>query len=243
MFDLVEGRVFQLRSKSTRYPAPCALVVDDKASGWDRPIFASVDRCGVIGHGPYERFHNPRIYIPGIRREQFTSSRVLCRRRDLERFDADDLALIRYGLALDFSGSIHGGYGDMGIPVVVPAEWTVFWLAAFEPNDFRIYDWWHHPELMALLRGAWHLNSHGGARHLGYKFGHMWATRHSGSRLNQIRRFFRSRLGGIIEQPVKVVRWSEGHNTHIEEIRLDCPPLGGRACLVEYPGGWQGIYQ
>lgn len=241
--QIAEGRVFELRSKSKRYPAPCALVIDGKADGWCSRMFAAVDRRGVIGHGLYTRSHNPDIYVEGIRREQFISSRVLRRRRDLERFDSDDLALIRYGLALDFSGLVRGNYSDMNIPAVVPADWTVFWLAAFQPDDFRIYDVWHHKGLESLLHGAWHFNSHGGSRHLGYKFGHAWGTRHTGERLSKIRDFLRARLGDLIEQQVKVVRWSEGQNTYTEEIRRDCPALGSRACLVQSPSGLQGIYR
>jgi hypothetical protein len=163
---IAEGRVFELRSKSKRYPAPCALVIDDSASGWNSRIFASVDSYGVVGDGLYARRHNPDIYVGGLHREQFNSSRVLRRRRELERFDADDLELIRYGLAIDFTGCIHGRYSDMRIPTVVPAEWTVFWLAAWDDHDFRWID--REPELQRLLHGAWHFESHGGYRHLGY---------------------------------------------------------------------------
>jgi hypothetical protein len=241
---LAEGRVFELRSQSKRYPAPCALVIDDRTSGWGARIFASVDSYGVVGHGCYTRRHNPDIYVEGLRREQFNSSRIRCRRRDLERFDADDLALIRYGLALDFSGCIRGNYSDMSIPAVVPAEWTVFWLAAWDKGDYRWLDFDHRAELRHLLYGAWHFESNGGARHLGYKFGCLWATRHSGSRLGEIRTFLRSHWGSaIVEQHVKVARWSEGQNIYTEEVRRECPALGSRACLVETPHGMQGIYR
>ena len=242
--QLANGRVFELRSKSKRYPAPCALVIDNKAMGWGARIFAAVDSHGCFGHGSHRR-HNPGIYIEGLRRDEFTGSRVRCRRFDLERFDADDLALIRYGLTLDFTGRIEGAYSNisMDIPVIVPAEWTVFWLPAWDADDYR---WLHiepREELRQLFSGAWHLESYGGCRHLGYGFGHAWATRHSGSRLNQIRQFLRSRLGGLIEQHVKVMRWSEGENVFTEEIRRDCPALGSRACLVQTPNGTQGIYR
>jgi len=243
--QIAEGRVFELRSKSKRYPAPCALVINDKGNGWGSRIFESVDRFGVVGDGLYTRRHNPDIYVGGIRREQFNSSRVLRRRRDLERFDADDLALIRYGLSLDFTGRIRGTHSDMSIPTVVPADWTTFWLAAWEQDDFRHYDleWMHgQPELQRLLHGAWHFESHGGCRHLGYKFGVAWATRHSGTRLNQIRKYLRSRWGSrLVEQPVKVARWTDGQNIYTEEVRRDCPALGSRWCTVQTPNG-QGIY-
>lgn len=239
-----EGRVFELRSKSTKYPAPCALVIDEKGTGWGSRMFAAVDRFGVIGDGLYARRHNPAIYVNGLRLEQFNSSRVLRRRRDLERFDADDLALIRYGLALDFTGKIHGSYSDIHIPTVVPAEWTIFWIAAYGEDDGRWFDWMDATDDLAkLLHGAWHFESRGGRRDLGYKFGFAWGTRHTGSRLNQIRRFLRTRWGSsLIEQSTRVVRWTEGENVCTAEIRRNCPPLGGRSMTVQSPQGICGIY-
>lgn len=225
--QLADGRVFELRSKSKRYPAPCALVVDDKATGWGSRVFASVDQYGVVGYGGYSRSHNPAIYVDGIRREQFTSARVRQRRPDLERFDADDLKLIRYGCWLDFSGRIRGSHLDMNIPVVVPSEWTIFWLPAFEPYDFRIHHIGPRDELDELLGGAWHFVSHGGPRHLGYKFGHAWATRHSGARLDQIRQFLRLQLPDLIEQPATVVRGGDRIGSYMEAIGEECPVLCG----------------
>ena len=230
--QIVEGRVFELRSKSKRYPAPCALVINDKANGWGNPIFAPVDKQGVIGLS-YPR-GNPNIYIGGIRREEFTSSRVLRRRRDLERFDADDLALIRYGLTIDFTGHITGTYSDMHIPTVIPAEWTVFWLSAWDDGDFT-YGYDHH--IKPLLSGAWNFYSHGGARRLGYRFGCLWGTRHTGKRLNEIRKFLRSHYSGLMEMPVKISRYKDGDKIYTEEVRRDCPALGSRWCTVESLNG------
>ncbi len=242
--QLVKGRVFELRSRSKQYPAPCALVIDDKASGSNSRVFEAVDQFGVIGDGLYTRRHNPKIYVNGLRREQFNSSRVLRRRRDLERFDTDDLALIRYGLALDFTGRIRRSYSDMRIPTAVPAEWTVFWVPAWQEGDSRWIDHLGNSELDRLLRGAWYLEGHGGSRNCGYRFGRAWATRHSGVRLNQIRQCLRFRWGsGLFEQPVKVARWTEGQNVYTEEIRRDCPALGTRACMVQTPNGMLGIYR
>lgn len=199
--QLVNGRVFELRSKSKRYPAPCALVTDEKGGGHGSPIFSAVDDKGVIGHGLYERKHNPGIYVPGIKRDEF-AARAVRRRRDLERFDRDDLDLIRYGYKLDFNGRIRGSYTDMSLPVVVPSDWAVFWVPAFADGDFRRY---HGPlfEFQDMLSGAWHYESIGGARRLGYKFGHVWATRHTGARLTAIREALRRRFDDLIEQPAK----------------------------------------
>jgi hypothetical protein len=240
--QLVEGRVFELRSKSKRFPPPCALVINDKGNGWGSRIFTAVDRFGVIGDGLYRRPHNPDIYVEGIRREQFTSSRVVRRRRDLERFDSDDINLIRYGLALDFTGRIHGRYSDMHIPTVSPGDWTVFWLAAWDDDDYRWLHTYSDKELDNLLCGAWHFISHGGSRHLGYKFGVAWGTRHSGLRLDKIKSILRRKWGSrLIEQPVKIVRWSDGKNIYTEEVRRDCPALGSRWRTVQTGNSITGI--
>ncbi len=233
--QIVNGRVFELRSRSTHYPAPCALVINEKANGRVERIFAAVDRLGVIGDGLYHRTRNPNIPVDWLLPEQFNSSRVVRRRRDLERFDADDLALIRYGLAIDFSGQIHGRYSDITIPTL-PADWTVFWLGAWTDREFRWID--NEPELAKLLHGAWHFISRGGRRDLGYRFGHAWGTRHTGERLNQIRRFLRTRYGSrLVEQPVKVVRWFDGQRTITEEVRRDSPALGSRHRTIDTPTG------
>src|SRR6266436_586119 len=104
--QIVNGRVFELRSASKRYPPPCALVINEQATGYGARVFTPVDEYGVIGGA--SRRGNPNIYVEGIRPEQFTGARVRRRRPDLERFDADDLALIRWGLTLEFSGRISG---------------------------------------------------------------------------------------------------------------------------------------
>jgi hypothetical protein len=76
-FQIVEGRVFELRSKSKRYPAPCALVIDESAHGNSR-MSAPLDRLRVIGRS--YPCGNPDIYVERLRRELFNSSHILCRR-------------------------------------------------------------------------------------------------------------------------------------------------------------------
>jgi hypothetical protein len=225
--QIVNGRVFELRSRSKRYPAPCALVIDEEAQGWNGRIFELVDEAGVVGDGLYSRSHNPNIYVGAIRRDQFNSSRVVRRRRDLERFDRDDLALIRYGYAIDFNGRIHGSSGGVRIPVINPASWTVFWTPAYRQSDYRYGVPSHESrEFEKLISGAWWFHNHGGPQHLGYSFGDAWGTRHTGSRLRTVRDFLRSRMGNVIEQQVRVVRYLEGNAEITEELRRECPALG-----------------
>jgi hypothetical protein len=228
--QIADGRVFELRSASRRYQPPCALVISAGAGYGCREV-VGVDKDGVIGNGIYRRDSNPAIYVEGLRGKRLTE-RIVRRRRDLERFDYYDLELIRYGHALDFDGRIHGSCGDTHIPLVAPAEWTVFWLPAFAPSDF----FWPSPDIAALMRGAWWFSNHGGPRHLGYKYGRMWATRHSGRRLDAIRSRLRVLRGDMIEQRVRVARWSDNEHTYTAEIRRECPALGGRAISVDTTG-------
>ena len=221
--QVADGRAFELRSKSKNYPPPCALVINAMAHERGDRMCVGIDQHGVIGDGIYRRSHNLRIFVEGMRIDQFTSARVRCRRPDLERFGADDLELIRYGLALDFNGCIHDRYNDPGVPTVVPSKWTVFWLAAFELYDYRICEVRNHKELLRLLSGAWHFNSFGGCRHLGYKFGHAWGTRHLGARLEEIRNFFRSHLPDIREQQINVIRGKDGQNAIEGYSKIECP--------------------
>lgn len=213
--QLAVGRVFELHSQSKIYPPPCALILDTDGKCGSRQV-AGVDASGVIGHGLYRRRSNPAIYVDGLRGRRLTS-RIARRRRDLERFDRDDIALIRYGCALDFDGRIE----TESIPVVVPAEWTVFWIPPYADGFPWITD-----EIRVLLRGAWHFSKHGGPKHLGYKFGHAWATRHTGSRLKQIGNASRRFQENVIEQTARVVQWSDENHVFTSELRSECPPLG-----------------
>lgn len=232
--EFVNGQVYELRSASKHYPAPCALVLNSTCKHRSGRAVVAVDRCGVIGDGFYARSHNPGIHVSSFSLEDLRK-RIVRRRRDLERFDCFDLDLIRYGYALDFSGLIHGGVSS--IPLTRPADWTVFWTPPYAKDEFYYSP---HGEINPLLAGAWHFHTHGGPRHLGYKFGHLWSTRHGGRALRQIRDCLRSFRGDLIEQACRVVRWQSGEKVFTSELRRDCPALGSgsgsRVTTYEGPG-------
>ena len=240
--QLVEGRVFELRTQSKKYPPPCGLILNASAGRADK-FMTAVDQCGVIGNGLYQRSHNPDIYVDGIRADQFTSRRIARRRRDLERFDSMDMALIRSGYALDFEGRITA-YPEPHIPLVIPAGWTVFWLRAWHWNDYRWINIDHTIERQ-LFRGAWWFSNLGGCRRLGYKFGQCWATRHTGRRLKAIRDFLRASFPDLIEQQTRVVRWNDSEGRiYTTEIRRECPALGSTAMYIENPNGFiTGVFR
>lgn len=235
--QLATGRVFELRSKSTRYPPPCGLVLDPAANCLGKKLMTAMDKFGVIGDSLYKRPSSPDIYVDGIRHNQFTSQRIVRRRRDLERFDAQDIALISSGYALDFEGRITS-YPEPQIPTFcgIPSEWTVFWLPAWDKEDYR---WLHvdHTIERQVFRGAWWFSNHGGCRHLGYSYGRVWATRHAGRRLAAIRDFLRAMFSDLIEQPTRVVRWNDAGTIYTSEVRRDCPALGSRAIYITAPNG------
>ncbi len=233
--QLADGRVFELRSKSKLYAPPCGLVIN-AAAKYAHGFMRLIDEYGTTGRTLYSRRHNPDIYVEGIRPDQFTSKKIARRRPDLEKFNADDLALIRYGYDLDFDGRMSSR-SDTSIPLAMPAEWTVFWVPAYtegfpypHPNDRE----------RKMLGGAWHFENHGGPPHLGYKYGHMHATRHAGKRLNRVRKVLLRYLPGLIETQVHVVRYKNQHGQTCTttEYNGDCPPLGdGRTTIVETPQG------
>ncbi len=177
---------------------------------------------------PY-RYHHPTLYVPGFSGKNLTK-RIARRRRDLERFDRDDITLILQGYGLDFTGRIHGA---RHIPTTISANWTVLWVPAFAASDF----YWSSRRVDELLRGAWHFTNHGGARHLGYQFGHMWATLHTGKRLREIQDEIYRERPDVIVQDVKVVRWSDEKATYTAEVRRECPPLGGRCLRIDWHDG------
>lgn len=220
--ELAPGRVFELRSTSKRYPAPCALVVRSQDERDGGKQVTEVDGSGVIGQGLYHRPSNPRIYVDGLSGVQL-AKRITRRRRDLERFDRDDLCLIRHGYAIDFDGCIRGCCLEMsGVPLT-PAVWTLFWLPASGERD-----WWYPPRFCErkYLRGAWYFINRGGARHLGYKYERLWATRHQGKRLDAFRKALREMRPDVIEQECRVVRYREDGWTVTTELRRPCPALG-----------------
>lgn len=225
--ELIEGRVFELRSRSTRYAPPCALIVREQPR-YGEPQAEEVDRAGVIKGSRY-RHHHPTQYVPDFKGD-YLQKRIARRRRDLERFDRDDIELIRQGYGLDFTGRIHGA---KRIPSTIPATWTVLWVPADALNDC----YWSSRRIDELLRGAWHFTNHGGARHLGYSFGYMWATLHTGKRLCEIQDAIYRERPDVIVQEVKVVRWSDERATYTAEVRRECPPLGGRCLQIDWRDG------
>lgn len=231
--QLANGRVFELRSQSKTKPAPCVLVVRE-AAGYGERFSVQVDEWGVVDYS--SRGHHPDVRVYPLRPDRFNSRTIARRRPDLEKFDEDDLALIRYGYALDFDGRINRA--TPGCPLTRPAEWTVFWFPAYGPEEFRYPAFKQRDRERKLFGGAWHFESHGGPKDLGYNYGHVWATRHTGTRLDKIRRFLKRQFPDLIEQHVSVARRTKADGTIVtEEVRDECAPLGSRFTSVATASG------
>jgi hypothetical protein len=225
MNDQSRSSAWLMRSTSKTKAAPCVLIINAVC----RDRFAvEIDGRGVVDYNSRSHHQSARVY--DLLPRNFNSSRIASRRADLERFDQDDLALIRYGYALDFDGRIYGC-----LPLTRPAEWTVFWFPPYGPGEFRYPDFKQRDRECKLFAGAWHFESHGGAKHLGYKYGHVWATRHVEHRLEEIRTFLKGQFPDIIEQHSSVVRWTKEGVTYtgLREPG-NCPAL---SCGTVMEGG------
>jgi hypothetical protein len=236
--QIANGRVFELRSRSKTKPAPCALIVDATA-GYGGRFAVEIDENGIVDYD--SRGHHQDVRIYDLHRH-FDGSQIARRREDLERFNEDDMALIRYGRALDFDGRIADRHNPH-IPLTkVPAEWTVLWFPAYGKDEYRYPDFKRRNQEHKLFAGSWHFDCYGGAAHLGYKYGHAWGTMHAGKRLDKIRTFLKRQFPDLVETQVHVIRSTnrQGQSCVTSEYDGECAPLGdGRTTITETPQGCQ----
>jgi hypothetical protein len=149
------GRVFELKARhGSREPVCVMIVRDPRQPSYGHPIAERIDAAGM------RRAWKGRFYAGSMRLSDFTSAKIARRRRDLERFDARDIALVNYGIKLDFTGKLQ--IDEYGMARSIPfihefpeIEWTIFstchsqfmWRLNFPDAASRLSD---------LLRGDWH---------------------------------------------------------------------------------------
>ena len=215
--SLEPGRVFELRSQSAKYAAPCALIVKEEDDPHYQRFAVRVDRFGAVGEGFYRRRGNPAFQIEYMSPTEL-EKRIRCRRPDLERFDAEDVALVAGGYGLDFGGKITlDGYSSkMFLPG--PGDWTIFW--TYHTGTLPMLWGEQQQELDDASHGAWHCMRHGGPRYLGFGFGRAWLTRQRGARLRGIERVL-SRLPHLERQEISMVRTADGARV----VGPPCPVL------------------
>lgn len=194
--QLAPGRVFQLKRKTYRGNPVCVLITATP-DGWDPyPMCVQVDEHGCVFDGSWNR---ARTYVGNLRTGDFTGQIIACRRPDLERFDARDIELIRYGCPMDFTGRLDKYEWPGILPSIPGIEWTVFWMW-YE----SIFSTFLPGEVMALFRGAWHFTA---SRDEGYPPRHVkaWVSAETDPRkLNEIHRAL-GRLFSIHRGTVRVV--------------------------------------
>lgn len=154
------GRVFELSRKTYAGANVRALVIRDPtgpdACAWRGDFLREVDERGCVPDGQRGR---ARRSVRVIRTDEFKAGMVIARRPELERFDCDDLAMIRYGIGVSFGGRLdRSSHGATCVPMLPGIRWTALWTA---------YDMMSMPsseERRALdraLSGAWHFRVFG----------------------------------------------------------------------------------
>ncbi len=227
--EYAPGRVFELRRKTYDGRPICALAIQNAQPGsyGSATHFVQVDERGCT-EGPYPRAQS-RFWVGGIHRNRMTSALIARRRPDLERFDDDDLELIRYGHKLEFGGRIRTDGVKTHIPHLAGKTWTIFWTKNDQTFNFRGA---HVAELEALLHGHWHMQSRCGGD---WTFGrdsrlNGWATVDTDpARLRRIERHLRRHLTHLEVQTIAMVAFREGD---LRVIRAH-----GRPCPVVWSGG------
>lgn len=149
--QLAPGRVFQLKRKTYRGNPVCVLITAVPDRWTSDPMCIQVDEYGCVRKDLRNR---ARFYEGNLRPGNFTGKLVACRRPELERFDAKDIELIRYGCPMDFHGRLDKYEWPGTLPSIPGIEWTVFWMW-----HESIFSTFLPDEVAALFHGAWHFTA------------------------------------------------------------------------------------
>lgn len=149
--QLAPGRVFQLKRKTYRGNSVCVLITDVPERWTNYPMCIEVNKNGCVFPGYGDR---ARSYVGALRPSDFTGRLIVRRRRDLERFDAMDIAMIQHGCPMDFTGRLDRYEWPGTIPSIPGVQWTVFW-TRYDSVVSTILP----REVKALFYGAWHFTA------------------------------------------------------------------------------------
>jgi hypothetical protein len=227
--ELAAGRVFELKTRSTRHPPPLILIAGDPDK------YGKVESRLIRERGMMKRYdHHPSVRSWMNRVSDFTTARVARRRRDLERYDARDLELIRYGSCIDFTGSIDTGCTRAMIPTLCPGiVWTIFWTKKYPfLMDYR--------EVRTAMRGTWHFESWAGGD---WRFGrdstmHAWCTAETDRRkLNAIERILRRSLNHLERREVRMVEYVDQGARVLMPLGHCGPAVRKGGVRIEWPNG------
>lgn len=237
--EYAPGRVFELRRKTYDGHPVCALAIREYRSdtGGSATYFVQVDGQGCT-EGPYARSQS-RTWVGGIRPRRMTSALIARRRPDLERFDAEDLALIRYGAYLEFGGRIRTDGLKGSIPPLSGKTWTVFWTKC----DWRLsLLGTARAELASLLRGHWHMHSRCGGDWTFGRDSHLagWATVDTDrARLRRIEAHLRRHLSHVEVQTIAMTAVNERDIRIIRAHGRPCPAIRSQGITtIRSDGTW-----
>jgi hypothetical protein len=239
--EYAPGRVFELKRKTYKGPPVCALAIQkaDRELCFNTTDFVQVDEHGCT-EGTYGRAQS-RFWVGSISASRMTGSLIARRRPDLERFDAEDLALIRYGQRLDFGGRFKTSLTKDSIPPIPGKVWTVFWT-----KDDRRLSWLSYAEreLAALLRGHWHIYSRCGGDWTFGRDSHLaaWATVDTDPvRLRRIEWHLRQHLPHLEVQRIEMVAIPDGDRMVVRAHGQPCPAIRSRGTTTIWPDGRFGF--
>ncbi len=229
--------MFELKRKTYRGQPVCVLGIRPDDNSWNETHFVQVDERGCC-EGPYAR-STTRFAVHALHPRDLTTRLVAGRRQDLERFDGDDLALIRYGCHIEFGGRIRTCITRAHLPPMPGRRWTVFWTKA-KPFAWEMSG--AERTLQALLQGHWHLNSHCGGD---WRFGRDsrlegWATTDTDpGRLRRIEAHLRHHLPHLEVQVIEMAATDYGDRVEIKARGLPCPVVYAGGTTTIWPnGGW-----
>lgn len=152
--QLAVGRVFELKARHGSREPICVMIVRDPFG-----YRGGYSMCEQVDGNGLRKHWNGRFYAGSMQLHDFTSSKIARRRRDLERLDARDIALVNYGIAIDFAGRWQmESYSYNSIPFLMDfpeTEFTIFW------TSHSVWLWDYHRteaarKVAELLRGDWH---------------------------------------------------------------------------------------
>lgn len=222
------GRVFEIRSAAKDREPPCVLITGEDLH---EHTGCQIDASGARhnwNYGGSVRGRSGQHVARGYWNawnfgKRHMSGRTIARRRhDLERFDAQDIALIQYGYDLDFTGRIGGSPYMVSLPAIVGTVWTIFWTRNWYGRLRKRDD---ERAAMALLYGAYHRHAFGDNRMEGY------ATAHRDpALLNEFEARYRSLCGHADRCTLEIVRQDVGERTMIYG-RGHVGPVFHRGCV------------
>lgn len=230
--QVAPGRVFEIRRKTWGdRPVRVMTMTDGHGLRRGNRSVVQVDELGCVAE-LYGGRRRARTYVGNIGAHDFP--RLAVRRvPELERFDAHDLGLIKYGIKLAFGGEMLDRHGGRALlPAIPGVTWTAFWTTSEEWLWSHSHDPSDVARVETALQGAWHQKVRNdfpetprAERGTGYV-----TAQDDPAKLSEIRRALRA-LGMVNEDRIRVAARDEG--THYKIFQGN-----PQRCPLISPGGF-----